>query len=416
MAHGSTSGRTSVLPIRTMAAIDGRSQFGCVVKRVVRRRLQTAVVVPLILGLYLTGAARPSGGQPRTTRTAAEEQVLVVFVREGCPYCAKAKRFLDTASRERPSLRIVYLSVDRDPSAAEELARLFRQANMWPPGVPTFVFRGQALVGFEDAERTGPVLLAMIDEAAPPSAREVQTGLFGTLSASRLGLPLFTLAVGLLDGFNPCAMWVLLFLLSLLVRLQDRQRMALIAGTFVLVSGLIYYAFMAAWLNVFLAVGMTAALRWALGGVAIVIGAFNVKDFFAWGRGLSFSIPASAKPGLYARARAVLNANALATSLLAVATLAVVVNIIELLCTAGLPALYTAVLTQQNLGAAAHYGYLGLYILGYIFDDSLMVGTAVIALSSRKLTEHTGRWLKLLSGSVMVLLGAVLILRPEWLS
>lgn len=375
-----------------------------------------SILPSLMLGLCLAGGARPAESQTQTAPPAPEQQVLVVFVREGCPYCAEAKRFLETAAKDRPALRIVYRPVDRDPSAAEELARLFREANMWPPGVPTFVIGGQALVGFDDAERSGPVLLAMIDETAPPVASDVQTSLFGTLSASRLGLPLFTLALGLLDGFNPCAMWVLLFLLSLLVRLQDRRRMALVAGTFVLVSGLIYYAFMAAWLNVFLAVGMTAALRWALGGVAIVIGAFNVKDFFAWGRGVSFSIPASAKPGLYARARAVLNANALTASLLAVATLAVIVNVVELLCTAGLPALYTAVLTRHELEPAAHYAYLGLYILGYIFDDSLMVATAVIALSSRKLTEYTGRWLKLLSGTVMLVLGGVLIVRPEWLS
>jgi hypothetical protein len=202
----------------------------------------------------------------------------------------------------------------------------------------------------------------------------------------------------------------------LLVRLQNRRRMALIAGTFVLVSGLIYYAFMAAWLNVFLAVGMTAALRWTLGGVALVIGAFNVKDFFALGRGFSFSIPASAKPGLYARARAVVGGEALSASLFAVAALAVVVNLIELLCTAGLPALYTAVLTQQALDASTYYAYLGLYILGYIFDDALMVTTAVIALGSRKLTERAGRWLKLVSGVVMLALGGVLLIRPDWLS
>lgn len=343
--------------------------------------------------------------------------MLVVFVREGCPYCAEAKRFLDGVARERPSLRIVYREVDRDPAAAEQLARIFREADMWPPGVPTFVIAGQALVGFDTAGTTGAAVLAMIDQAAPaPSTGEVKTEAFGTLSASRLGLPLFTLALGLLDGFNPCAMWVLLFLLSLLVRLQDRRRMALIAGTFVVVSGLIYYAFMAAWLNVFLAVGLTAALRWTLGGVALVIGAFNVKDFFAFGRGPSFSIPASAKPGLYARARTVLHADALAASLTAVAALAIVVNIVELLCTAGLPAIYTAVLTQQGLGPASHYAYLGLYVVGYIFDDSLMVATAVVALGSRKLTERAGRWLKLLSGGVMIALGAVLILRPEWLS
>ena len=119
-------------------------------------------------------------------------------------------------------------------------------------------------------------------------------------------LPLFTLALGLLDGFNPCAMWVLLFLLSLLVRLQDRRRMAMVAGTFVLASGAVYYAFMAAWLNVFLLVGMTAALRVGLAVLAMLIGLINVKDFFAFRRGVSLSIPASAKPGIYARARAIL--------------------------------------------------------------------------------------------------------------
>jgi len=92
-----------------------------------------------------------------------------------------------------------------------------------------------------------------------------------------------------------------------------------------------------------------------------------------------------------------------------------VVNFVELLCTAGFPAVYTAVLAQQQLGAAAHYAYLGLYILGYIADDSLMVALAVIALGSGKLTERTGRWLKFLSGLVMLLLGGVMLLRPEWL-
>ncbi|MGL6109165.1 MAG: hypothetical protein ACRC2B_03600 [Rubrivivax sp.] len=209
-------------------------------------------------------------------------------------------------------------------------------------------------------------------------------------------------------------MWVLLFLLSLLVRLIDRRRVALVAGTFVVVSAAVYYAFMAAWLNVFLAVGLSDAVRWTLGAAALAIGAVNLKDFVARGRGPSLSIPASAKPGLYGRMRQVVQARALLASLLAVAALAVVVNFVELLCTAGFPAVYTAVLAQQQLGAAAHSGYLGLYILGYIADDSLMVALAVIALGSGKLSERAGRWLKVLSGLVMTLLGGVMLLRPEW--
>ncbi len=340
--------------------------------------------------------------------------MLEVFVRDGCPHCAEAKTFLAQLAGERPDLTIVYRAVDRDETALDDLVERSRQAGIWPPGVPTFAIDGRMLVGFDDAEHGGPALLALVDRASPPPG-QVETTLFGTLSASQMGLPLFTLALGLLDGFNPCAMWVLLFLLSLLVRLQDRKRMALVAGTFVLVSGAVYYAFMAAWLNVFLFVGMTDALRWTLAGAALTIGALNVKDFLVPGKGPTLAIPASAKPGLYARVRSILNAEALPASLTAVAALAVVVNFFELLCTAGFPAIYTAVLTQQQLPASAHYAYLGLYIVGYIADDALMVATAVIALGSRKLTERAGRWLKLASGAVMLGLGGVMILHPSWL-
>jgi glutaredoxin len=373
--------------------------------------LRRALALLALLLCWYAGAG-VAATTPTGAATAAPQ--LEVFVREGCPHCAAAKVFLAQLARERPDLKIVYRLVDEDPQARDALVAVSRAAGTWPPGVPTFVVDGRVLVGFDDGDPAGRALVQFIDAAqAPPD--QVEDTLFGTLSASRLGLPLFTLLLGLLDGFNPCAMWILLFLLSLLVRLHDRRRMALIAGTFVLVSGAVYYAFMAAWLNVFLAVGLSQPVRWMLGVLALLIGALNVKDFVAWGHGPSLQIPAGAKPGLYARARKILQSPTLPGSLVAVAALAVVVNVVELLCTAGLPALYTAVLARQELPPAAHYGYLGLYIIGYIADDALMVTLAVMALGSHKLTESTGRWLKLLSGLVMVGLGAVLLLKPQWL-
>ncbi len=364
--------------------------------------------------LFILLLAMPWAAASVPPQPPASTGVLEVFVREGCPHCADAKAFLPAFSRERPWLRIVYRSIDGEDAALDDLVRHSRRAGIWPPGVPTFVYDGRVIVGFESPERSGPELAALVERRSAP-VEVIETGLAGTLSVSRLGLPLFTVAIGLLDGFNPCAMWVLLFLLSMLVHLQDRKRMALIAGTFLLVSGAVYYAFMAAWLNVFLLVGMSSALRIALGGTALIIGAINVKDFLRPHQGPSLSIPASAKPGIYARMRAVMHADTVMPSLLAVAALAVVVNFVELLCTAGLPAMYTAILTQHDLGPPAYYAYLGLYILAYMADDTLMVATAVVALSSRKLTEHAGRWLKLASGAVMLALGATMILRPEWL-
>jgi hypothetical protein len=191
--------------------------------------------------------------------------------------------------------------------------------------------------------------------------------------------------------------------------------MALLAGTFVFVSGLMYFAFMAAWLSIFLLIGLSRAVQVGLGSIALLVGAVNVKDFFAWRRGITLSIPESAKPGLYARVRAILQAETLTGALAGIVILAGLVNMLELLCTAGFPALYTQMLSLQGVSMWEYYGYLGLYNVAYIFDDSLMVTIAVITLSRRKLQERAGQWLKLGSGTVMAGLGLVLLLKPNWL-
>jgi glutaredoxin len=252
-------------------------------------------------------------------------------------------------------------------------------------------------------------------EASSTDADEIDVPLFGRISASRIGMPAFTLLIGLVDGFNPCAMWVLLFLLSVLVNLRVRWKILAVAGTFVVVSGLAYFAFMAAWLNVLLFVGY---LRWVQIGLAILaifVGSVHVKDFFAFKRGLSLSIPESAKPGIYARVRSIVMAEHLYGAITGAFVLAVLVNFIELLCTAGLPALYSQVLMLQDFPAWKNYAYLALYILAYMLDDAIMVGIVVATLGKRKLQENEGRWLKLVSGLVILALGIVLLLKPDWL-
>lgn len=106
----------------------------------------------------------------------------------------------------------------------------------------------------------------------------------------------------------------------------------------------------------------------------------------------------------------------LPTAITAAFVLAVLVNIVELLCTAGLPALYTEILSQRGYSPATRYGYLLLYIAAYMFDDMIMVGVAIATLSHFKLQQASGRWLKLVSGAVILCLGLLLLLRPEWLS
>jgi glutaredoxin len=363
-------------------------------------------ILPLLL--VLPGA---SFGADRDCRR------LEMFSRSDCPHCARAQLFLAEVRASRPDLEIEVYDIGIDVRARERLRELFAQQGVVAGGVPAFHLCGELVVGFANAESTGSRLLSRLSgpEAIAGSPFAVRAPILGLLEVERLGLPLFTVAVGLVDGFNPCAIWVLLILLSVLVNVRDRRKLVAIAGTFVLVSGLVYFAFMAAWLNIFLLIGWSRPTQVVLGCVAVAAGAIHVKDLVAFGRGPSLSIPERAKPGIYRHVREILRARSLGTAIAGAMLLALLVNVIELLCTAGLPAVYTQILTLRPLSNGAYYGYLALYNLAYIFDDALMVTIAVVTLDHLKLQERAGRFLKGLSGSVLIGLGVALLLRPDWL-
>jgi hypothetical protein len=205
-------------------------------------------------------------------------------------------------------------------------------------------------------------------------------------------------------------MWVLILMISLLAPLNSRSRMLAIAGTFVAVEGVAYFAFMAAWLNLFLLIGLSRVSEVIIAALALLAGAINLKDFWRFGWGVSLSIPAAAKPGIYARMRRILQAENMAAALVATVVLAILVQIVELMCTSGFPALFTRILTLRQLDSLSYYGYLLLYDLAYMLDDVIVLAIGVVTLSQHRLQEKEGRWLKLVSGLVMVGLGLYLLL------
>jgi hypothetical protein len=225
-----------------------------------------------------------------------------------------------------------------------------------------------------------------------------------------------TLMLAGLDAFNPCAFFVLLFLLSLMVHARSRTRMALVGGVFVLCSGLLYFVFMAAWLSLFLIVGYLPLVTAAAGLVAIFVGLVNIKDFIWLKQGLSLSIPERAKPGLYRRMGNLIGTGSLPAMLAATVALALAANSYELLCTAGFPLVLTRILTLAELAAPAYYGYLALYTAVYVLPLLAIVVVFVVTLGARKLKEDEARILKLLSGTMMLGLGMALLLAPQALT
>jgi hypothetical protein len=166
---------------------------------------------------------------------------------------------------------------------------------------------------------------------------------------------------------------------------------------------------MAAWLNLFLVIGLSRASQLIIAAIAIVAGLINLKDFLALNIGVSLSIPEKAKPGIYSRMRAILHAESLKAAIVGAIILAILVQIVEFLCTSGFPALFTRILTLRELEPSAYYGYLLLYIAAYMLDDIIILTIGVVMLSRHRLQEREGRVLKLVSGLVMIGLGVYLI-------
>ncbi|MDO9106415.1 MAG: NrdH-redoxin [Methylovulum sp.] len=383
--------------------------------------------------------ASPSLGQPH--KQAEQIADIEAFVRDGCPHCAKAEVFLQTLKREHPELNIVIHDVIQEPEALVRLQELAQSQGVSAARVPAFQVAGQLIVGYSDEITTGQLIRSALARSQTKTAKNADMAgsceakqalvcepeieatqttepafavdfLGYRLSPSEIGLPLFTLAMGLLDGFNPCSLWVLILMISLLSPLKDRGRMFAIAGTFVAVEGLVYFMFMAAWLNLFLFIGLSRASEITVALIALLAGLINLKDFLFFGRGISLSVPETAKPGIYARMRKILHAQNLLGAIIGAVVLAILVQLVEFMCTSGFPALYTQILTLENLHNISYYSYLLLYNLAYMFDDVVILTIGIVTLSQRRLQQQEGRWLKLVSGFVMVGLALYLLVSP----
>lgn len=358
---------------------------------------------------------------------------IEVFVREGCPHCAKAETFLHTLQQEQPALKMVIVDIGKQPDALQRLQSLAKNQGIRTVRIPAFQIRGQLLIGYSDETSTGQLIRDVLAQTPPVKNNQDNSGsceaeqvntcevttpakptfavnfLGYKLSLEDVGLPLFTIAMGLLDGFNPCSMWVLLLVIALLAPMNNRPCMLAIAGTFVAVEGVAYFMFMAAWLNLFLLIGLSRVSEIAIAVIALVAGLLNLKDFWRFGWGVSLSIPNAAKPAIYERIRNILQAKNMTAAIIGAVVLALLVQIVEFMCTSGFPALYTRILTLKHLDNISYYSYLLLYNIAYMLDDLLILSIGVITLSQHRLQEKEGRWLKFISGLAMVGLGIYLL-------
>jgi len=343
---------------------------------------------------------------------------LYFFWSQRCPHCLEARPFVESLPAQYPWLKLHSLEIIDHPENLRLYQEMAGELGQQAQSVPGFFLCGEMSNGFLSAEESGAELLRKAQACRAgvmPSKPSVSVPGMGRLEAADFSLPALTLIIAGLDAFNPCAFFVLLFLLSLLVHARDRNKMLLVGSVFVFFSGLIYFLFMAAWLNVFLVLEELRYVTLGAGIVAVAVALVNIKDFFWFKAGISLTIPDSAKPLLYQRMRNLVGAARWASVLAGTTALAIVANAYELLCTAGFPMVYTRILTLRGLQPFDYYLWLALYNLVYVVPLAAIVAVFSFTLGGRKLQESEGRLLKLVSGNMMLGLGLTLLFAPQWL-
>ena len=358
---------------------------------------------------------------------------LYFFWSEKCPHCLKARPDVLAIDKEFDWLKLHSLQLVDNPQNVQRYINMAALFGNDARSVPTFMFCGNLLSGYDRMETTGQQLKSFLQAchrfveqenpdnstrfaAQQEGATSLDIPFLGSISSDEYSLPILTVFIAGMDAFNPCAFFVLLFLLSMMVHSRSRRRMALIGGIFVFFSGAIYFLFMAAWLNLFIYLGELRVITLIAGAIAVLIALVNIKDYFWFKRGFSLSIADDEKPKLIDRIRQLLRLDSITTVIVATVILAVVANSYELLCTAGFPMVYTRILTLRSLPVESYYLYLLFYNLIYILPLLTIVAVFTIKLGSRKLSEQEGMVLKLLSGIMMLMLGGLLIVSPESLN
>lgn len=388
----------------------------------------TRRVLTLLLGaLAILGAlllVAPAGIADPGTDTTRSDVTLVLFHGEGCPHCAAEREFLADLGATHPYLRVEAHEVWYDEQGQQLLIATAEQLGFEPTGVPVTIIGDRVWIGFDST--TAQEITAAIETAgtsAPAPAQDampagaVDVPLVGEVDLAGTSLLASTLAIGFVDGVNPCSLWVLSLLLAMVLNRGSRGRVLLVGSVFLAVTAAMYAIYMA---GMYSAASYLTGMGWLRLLVALVAGTFGLlqfKDGLGITAGPSLSISAEHRPGIYGRMRRVASPEgALAATIAGTVALAVAVSLLETPCTAGLPLLWTTMLAEQGVAPVQAVGLFAVYMLVFLLDEIVVFVLAVVTLRATKVQERHGRALKLVAGSVLVCLAVAMLLAPTALT
>jgi hypothetical protein len=345
-----------------------------------------------------------------------------------CPHCQKQKKFNSYLKAKYPELKWAEYDISIQENADFFVEFVERSGHTQHKGVPRTYIGTYEIFGFHSEQTTGVALENAIqayikddpslfnqESQEPDDTKPIQLPILGEINYTEYSLFSLAAVLGLVDGFNPCAMWVLVYLISMIMTLKDRKKIWFLVGTFIVASGVLYFLFMTAWLNVFLFLGYLRILTLTIGLVAIGAGILDIRKFLHNKEEIACEIgDVESKKKTMNRIYQIVQAPLTFFTILGIIALAFVVNSIEFACSSALPAIFTHTLALSNLTTLQHYGYILLYDFFFMLDDLIIFSLAVLALDTNIGQRYT-KYCKIIGGLVLLILGGIMVFQPGML-
>ena len=390
--------------------------------------LETSTYRPqLAPGQTLASAPRSPQDHPRSGpyRDSADyTPSLEYFWMKGCPACARAGVFLDELEQRFPALQIDRVEVSQNPDNLARYRETARERDIDASAVPAFFLPGRYWIGFNQniaREIAEAVEAGLANGWSDPRSAEngfaqqqIDLPLFGSISLANTPAIAATGAIAAVDGFNPCSLWVLTFLIGLIIRTGSRRRTLAVGLVFLTVTATVYGLFILGLFTVFAAVGGLLIVRIIVAVLAVAMGVVNMKDYFAFKVGYSLTIPQRLQPAIARMGRGVFDRSGNPLAMLAMTMLfALGISVIELPCTAGFPIIWSQYVAGSGISGGAFAALLALYLLVYLSIEIAVVVVSVVFMQRLTFGESHARVLKLSAGSLMVALGIAYLGIPQ---
>ncbi len=368
-------------------------------------------------------------------KAESDKVTIKFFWAEGCPHCAHEKEFLNQYLSQNMDVALEAYEITKNRENMQLLAKIGHELGADVSGVPFTVIGNEYISGYLNGE-TDKKIAELIDkqkqnmrvtekegdsngeektiENNRPS-KIIKLPLLGEIDAKDYSLSVLSIIIGFIDGFNPCAMWTLLFLISILLGMKDRKRMWILGLAFIISSALVYLLFMSAWLNLFLFIGFVVTVRIIIALIAIGGGTYNIRDFFVNKEAGCKVSNSKRQQKVFEKIKKILHEKSFWVAFAGIVLLAFAVNLVELICSAGLPAVFTQILALSDLPKWRYYLYILLYILFFMLDDIFVFIVAMVTLKLTGVTTKYSRLSKLIGGSILFIIGVILLFKPEWL-